>query len=150
MAKYVVKYEREVDGKTITITKTRYVTTDISNPHRTRGKSKVLGGVLKFYIRAGRLLSRVPGVMRRSKKVREVNAALVLQRGKKSHPAVQCAGLDWRGFTKCLSNHMKEALKAADYKPEKAGEPISATDWLKVAYGSTPVESKEEALALVE
>jgi len=145
MAKYAVEYAKE-DGKTVTVTK--YVTDEIYNPHRTRGKSKVLGGILKFYVRAGRLVSRAAGVMRRSKRVRMVNAALVMVRGTNKHPAVQCAGLDWKNFTKCLRGKMSEVM-SVNYTKEEA-KPISAADWLKVAYGSTPVTSQQEALALVE
>ncbi len=126
MAKYKVVYD--IGGRRVELTK--YVTTDIiENPHETRGRTKNVLGVARMYIRQGKLVIRKPNVLRRSKKVIEVNQTLEKLRGSLHHPAVQCAGQPWDKFKKCLSENMKLALKNANYKKEEE-QTINASDWL--------------------
>jgi len=126
MAKYKVVYD--IGGRRVELTK--YVTTDfIENPHETRGRNRNLLGVARMYIRQGKLVIRKPNVMRRSKKVVEVNDVLKGLKGSIHHPAVQCAGLPWDKFKRCLSKNMELALENAKYTKEKEKE-INASDWL--------------------
>lgn len=120
--KYVVRYPNGA-------TATKYITTDIvSSPKRTRGKSKILGGVVKFIIREGKLVPRFPGVTRRSAKVVDINDRLRNLKGSTDHPAVQCAGKPWKEFLSCMSKTFKDRVFQG-YTPESAQE-VQAQDWL--------------------
>jgi len=122
MAKYVVKYPNGAVA-------TKYITTEITaSPKRTRGKSKILGGLVKFIIREGKLVPRYPGVTRRSAKVIDVNDRLKLLKGKTDHPSVQCAGKPWREFLRCLSKTFEN--KVFQGYAKESGQEVSASEWL--------------------
>ncbi|MEM1562743.1 MAG: hypothetical protein QXV75_07160 [Candidatus Bathyarchaeia archaeon] len=93
----------------------------MATPGRTYGRPNSAVGV-KWYFKPsmGRLIGRIPGVVRKSAKVLAVNAILEEKRGK-DHPASKCHGKDWKNFVSCLRKEMKDIMKK-DVIESKASE----------------------------
>jgi len=79
-------------------------------PGRTAGNPNSDIGVKWYYKPSmGRLIGRIPGVVRKSAAVLAVNAVLEGHRGAES-PAAKCHGLPWKRFVSCLRKEMKELM----------------------------------------
>ena len=78
---------------------------------RTYGRPNTPFGSKVYYKPSmGRIIFRIPGVIRKSEKVLAINAKLEALRGSPDHPATKCKGRSWRQFIACLRAEMKKVI----------------------------------------
>jgi len=78
---------------------------------RTYGRPNTPFGSKVYYKPSmGRIIFRIPGVVRRSEKVLAINAKLEAVAGTPDAPATKCKGKPWREFVKCLKYEMKRLI----------------------------------------
>lgn len=110
----------------------------MATPGRTYGKPNSAVGV-KWYFKPsmGRLIGRIPGVVRKSAKVLAVNALLEEKAGKAEHPAVKCHGKSWKDFISCMRKNMKNLITKEKVSEKASG--IAETYNIPVSTKKEPV-----------
>jgi len=104
----------------------------MATPGRTHGRPNSPFGV-KWYFKPsmGRVIGRIPGVVRKSASVLAVNEVLENLAGQANHPATQCGGKAWKDFITCLRQKMKalniksHVVSRAPQIAEQYGIPVS-------------------------
>jgi len=91
---------------------------------RTPGRPNSAVGVKWYYKPAlGRMVGRMPGVVRKSPLVVAINNALEKVAGTKEHPVTNCAGRSWKSFIACIRKAMSDFIeKNKDKILSEAGE----------------------------
>ena len=109
----------------------------MATPGRTHGRPNSPFGV-KWYFKPsmGRVIGRIPGVVRKSASVLAVNEVLENLAGKDNHPATQCGGRAWKDFVSCLRRQMK-ALNIKQHVSARATE-IARRYGIPVSTKKTP------------
>jgi len=111
---------------------------------RTQGRPNSAIGVKWYYKPAmGKIIGRIPGVVRKSPLVVAINEALEDVAESPEHPVVLCAGKPWKEFVACIRRTMKGFInKNRDKIASRAEELRTVVGLPSVSTRRVPVHRK--------
>jgi len=109
-------------------------------PGRTPGRPNSAVGVKWYYKPSlGKMIGRMPGVVRKSASVLAVNMVLEGRAGGAEHPAVKCHGRSWKDFIACMRKEMRDLMGRTKAEREANARKLSEEYGIPISTKRKPV-----------